>query len=291
MRNVLKYYYNLSFDEIKEYQDYAILKMEEKTYIFKKFIQDEEETKYISNLLYNNGIIVHSIIINNQNSIITEYNKERYILILLNKIHEEIDSNFFYVEVPNKEIDLGTLWSNKIDYYSHQISELALGRDFLINTFNYYIGMAENAIQIYNRAKASPLEVKCCVQHRRINYPNYNINYLDPTNMLIDVRIRDISEYIKSKFFSVGMNDKEVYDLISKYNFNEKEFNMLYARLFYPTYYFDIFEDEIINEEEEERITAYLKKRTDYEKFLYNIYLNMRNFYNIFEVEWIKKEL
>lgn len=291
MRNVLKYYYNLSFDQIKEYDDYAILEFEDKIYIFKKYIQEEEETKYIGNLLFNNGIITHTIIINNQDSILTDYNSEKYILLQLKNFKEEIGENFFYVEVPKKETDIATLWSNKLDYYAHQLHELGLGKEFLINTFNYYMGLAENAIQIYNRASESTEEVHYAISHRRMTYPNYSINYLDPTNMLIDVRIRDVAEYIKVKFFSSGITVQETYDLLSKYNVNSKEINYLYARLFYPTYFFDIFENDIIKGiEEEDKIYVFLNKHEEYEKYLYDLYLYLRDYFSIYEVEWLKKE-
>lgn len=289
MRNVLKYFYNIVIDEIKEYEDYGIIKSNNQIYIFKKYIQNEEETKYIVNILFNNHIPIHTIIINNQDSMLTKYNQDNYILLLLNETSTNLESDFFMIIVPNRENNINELWSQKLDYYMQQIRELALGKELLINTFNYYIGLAENAVAVYNRAINMAGNIQYAISHRRITYPNYTINYLDPTNMLIDIRVRDIAEYTKSKFFNGNMTTKELMDLIIKYNFNDKELNILYARLLYPTYYFDLFEDNILGEEDEDRILFYVEKRRDYEVFLYDIYMMLRNQHQIIEIEWLKK--
>lgn len=289
MRNVLKYFYNIVIDEINEYEDYGIIKSNDQIYIFKKYIQNEEETKYIVNILFNNHIPIHTIIINNQDSMLTKYNQDNYILLLLNETSTNLESDFFMIIVPNKENNINELWSQKLDYYMQQIRELALGKELLINTFNYYIGLAENAVSVYNRAINMAGNVQYAISHRRITIPNYTINYLDPTNMLIDIRVRDIAEYTKAKFFNGNMTTKELMELIIKYNFNDKELNILYARLLYPTYYFDLFEDNILGEEDEDRILYYVERRRDYEIFLYDIYMMLRNQHQVFEIEWLKK--
>lgn len=289
MRNVLNYYYNLSFDEIKEYSEYAILRKDANIYIFKKFIQNEEETKEIANILLQNNIPAHLIVINNKGEMLTDYNNDKYILILLKNVDIILNDDFFYIEVPSSDNNMAKMWERKIDYYSRQVRELALGKDLLINSFNYYVGMAENAIAMYNQAWASPGDVKFSISHRRIGYPNYAINYLDITNMLIDVRIRDISEYIKAKFFTDDVNVDEIDGFITRFNLSEKEIKLLYARLFYPTYYFDLFESIILGERDEQEILSLLNKRVSYEQFLDNIFNYFKEVYPLYEVEWIKK--
>lgn len=250
MRNVLSYYYNLSFDKITEYKEYSILECNAEVYVFKKSIQDIELTKKIVTYLESNNILTHKIIFNKEGEIETQYKNEKYVLLKLNKITDELDDNFFVLPVNGETINVASLWEEKINYYMRQISELSLGKELLIDSFNYYIGMAENAIAMYNRAYKADLP--CSVCHRRIRYPNYAINYLDPTNMLIDVRVRDLAEYIKSRFFygEITANDVEKY--IIKNRFMNEEINILYARLFYPTYYFDLFEDVIVDTEDEQ---------------------------------------
>ena len=288
MRNVLKYYYNLTFDDIEEHDDYAILRIMEDIYIFKKFIQDEEETKYISSLLIKNQIPVHLMVYNKENSLYTLFEKEKYVLIKLQNIAIEIDNDFIMIPTSANIVDVAGLWSKKIDYYMQQIRELGLGKEILINAFNYYIGMAENAISLYNRSMKLSGEVGYAISHRRIYYPNYSINYNDPTNMLIDIRIRDIAEYSKSRFFKSDFCVDNLIDMVYKYNLNNKEVNFLYARLFYPTYFFDIFEDAIISKKDSNDVLKILDKRKKYEEFLYAFYIKLKDKFDIFEINWIK---
>ena len=41
---------------------------------------------------------------------------------------------------------------------------------------------------------------ECAIQHYRMRVPVTKGEYFNPTNMLIDVSVRDIAEYIKARF-------------------------------------------------------------------------------------------
>ncbi len=289
MKNVLRYYYNLSVDELNEFAEYAIIRQEDDLFIFKKFMGDEEELKIITEELIKNNIPIHQIIINTLGNILTDYNAQKYILMHLNDIKTDIDLNFFQIYVPETNIDVAKLWSNKIDYCSRQVYELGLGKELLVNTFNYYVGMAENAVSIYNRAMKSNENLIYAITHRRINYPNYAINYFDVTNMTIDLRIRDITEYVKTRFYQDTINPIIVYDYALKNNLNNKEVNLLYARLLFPTYYFDLFEDIILDKKDEDELLKYIDKHEEYEKFLAQTFILLRKNYALYEIDWIKK--
>ena len=68
---------------------------------------------------------------------------------------------------------------------------------------------------------------------------------------------------------------------------------MLYGRLLYPTYYFDIYE-KIMNENySEDKLLDIIKKVDEYELFLKNVYYHIQKYSPIEGIEWIinKKEL
>ena len=46
--------------------------------------------------------------------------------------------------------DWGNLWSSKVDYLEYQMSELGKNFPTLLNSFSYYVGLAENAISYVN---------------------------------------------------------------------------------------------------------------------------------------------
>lgn len=289
MRNILWFYYQIRCEKIIEENGNYHIQEKNNEYIFKELAVPLEQLKIILEVLYYKQIPTLLLVVNTQGNLITEYNKKEYVLLKKVSLLQENYVDLTFVEVKEENNNIGEIWAKKIDYYMLQINEFGIHKEMLINSFNYYVGMAENAISIANRINATNVSFKYVVQHRRISRSTSLEEYFDPTTMVIDLRIRDISEYIKSKFLMDSVYIDEVDKIVNKYNLTENEMNMLYARLFFPTYYFDLFEDMIIDEEEEEKIVKILKKRESYERFLFDFYDFYKTKYNIFEIEWIRK--
>ena len=68
---------------------------------------------------------------------------------------------------------------------------------------------------------------------------------------------------------------------------------MLYARLLYPTYYFDIYEKVIEDLKEESELLDIINKVDEYELFLKEAYFELSRMHKIEQINWIinKKEL
>ena len=95
-----------------------------------------------------------------------------------NKVIDISEINFinYYNENINvhrilNRTDWGNLWSNKIDFFEHHISEVEKKYPVLKESLNYFIGLGENAIAY---VKNTNMEVKpsrydvLTVSHRRI---------------------------------------------------------------------------------------------------------------------------
>ena len=65
---------------------------------------------------------------------------------------------------------------------------------------------------------------------------------------------------------------------------------MLYARLLYPSYYFDIYEEIMNNGEDEEALIPIINKINDYELFLKEAYYEISKYTNLERIDWILKE-
>ncbi len=291
MRNILWYYYQIRCDETNENNQETIIKSNGAEYIFKELTIPEDLLKQIIEILYFNQIPSFVMVINKDKSLITKYNNKNFILLKKVPLLTKNIIDLTCIEVKIDKNDIGSTWAKKIDYFMLQLNEFGINKEILINSFNYYVGMAENAIAMANRINENNVEFKYVIQHARLSYPLSYEKYYDPTTMVIDIRIRDLSEFIKAKFFRDNITMNEIDNIIKKYNIDTNEANMLYARLFYPSYYFDLFEDMIIDKEDEEKIFQILKKRVEYEKLLREFYDFYKNSYNIYEVEWLKKEL
>ena len=44
------------------------------------------------------------------------------------------------------------------------------------------------------------------LSHRRVFYPNYKLNYLNPLSFVFDLEVRDVAEYLKAMFFKKDMD-------------------------------------------------------------------------------------
>ena len=65
---------------------------------------------------------------------------------------------------------------------------------------------------------------------------------------------------------------------------------MFFARLLYPSYYFDIYEKIMNNEESEEKLIKYIEKSKNYELFLQKVYLEIIKYAPIERIEWLMEK-
>ena len=88
------------------------------------------------------------------------------------------------------------------------------------------------------------------------------------------------------------MNDmtKELDDYFRYNVYSVYGIRVLFSRILYPSFYFDIYDDIISGKKNEKELNKIINKISEYEYFLYNIYLYLKRFYNIPEVNWIKKQ-
>jgi len=307
MKDSINYYYNFSISDVENWDYVYRFKINSDFFYFvpvKRTISEVEDLVSISRELKSKGINVHDIILNKFGKVITNVYNENYILLKPNgDIYEEYDLSF--IIKMNKSLVLNSdksklyrnswakLWSTKVDYFEYQIRELGKDRILILDSFSYYIGLAENAINYVNAttSKYNPSSNdKVTLAHRRINFPNYKLNFFNPLSFIFDLEVRDIASYIKSSFFA-GENALNDLKLVLKLNnFSIYSLQLLYARLLYPSYYFDIYEKIMNEEEDEEKLISIIDKAKDYEVFLKDAYNEIAKYALIDRVEWLLKD-
>lgn len=304
MKETLEYYYGLDIESIEELDGKYHFKIENQDYFFvfyNRGIEELEDIINVSNEMVKKGINVHKILINRNNSFLTKVGEYNYILFAVSNLNEEYDI-FDMVKISEKLVlnnnksnlyrnNWGTLWSEKIDYFEYQVRELSIEKDVVKNSFSYYVGMAENAISYVNNTnmKYGGDAYRIVLSHRRVFYPNYKLNYLNPLSFVFDLEVRDIAEYLKAMFFQKDISF--CLDELSSYlkirHLSLYEYQMLYARLLYPTYYFDVYEGVMNKNGDEEQLVNIIKKCDSYEKFLKKAYLEISKYAKIDKIEWI----
>ncbi len=309
MKRNIEYFYNIEIDNLDNNDYIYHFLYNGINHYFVPINRDDIEINDILSIsmeLKNKNIFVHDLVYNRNNTVITKLENISYVLI---KPYYKIDDIVDITDIYNyaNKISLNAekskiyrnnwekLWSSKIDYFENQINELGIDKKIIVDSFSYYIGLSENAIcyvNTVNRKYKNNLLSKITLQHRRLFYPNYTLNYFNPLSFIFDLQVRDIAEYLKSLFFKSddALLELEIYLKIAK--LSPYECSMLYGRLLYPSYYFDLYESIMNKEVDEEVLLPIINKVNEYELFLKQSYILISKYASIDKIEWImnKKE-
>ncbi len=306
MKENILYAYHINVENIKEYKEYSVFAWNEKTYYFTKLKRTKEEFKELLEVieeLEKKQIPVFSFIMNVNGSYLTLVNNENYVLVeVTNPLHE-----YSLVDMLERNSSLvlnakttalyrnswGNLWSEKIDYLEYQVSEMGKKYPIILNSFSYFVGLAENAICYVNNITAN-FDVKnmpIILCHKRISFPNYRLNYDNPLNYIFDLEVRDVAGYLKNMAFTD--EDLPLIELKAYLDLRKPDLvtcSMLFARLLYPSYYFDLHEKIINEDEEEEKLLLIIDQVEKQEKFLKKAWFLIRNYAPIEPIDWLIKE-
>ena len=296
MNNFIEYFYGIKVQNVIYNDKYYSFIYH--GYVYRLYIYENDidvSFLYDINKKLINNTLMSQIILNRDNEIVSSYNGISYILIKvfvnINKSIslEEISfiSNSFSKE--NLNINWGTLWSNKIDYLEDLINENGKNYPIIVDSFNYFVGMCENAIAYFNSITLDN-NYKYVVCHKKIKFDDMVDSLYNPLNITFDYKVRDVAEYIKNSFFNKNYNIfNEIIVYLNKNYLSFTEVKLLVARLLYPSFYFDMYEDILIDNKEEKIILNIISQLDDYEEYLDKIIIFFKNYYNIDEIEWIKK--
>lgn len=294
MSNFIEYFYNIKVDVIKNNDNYYSFIYD--GYVYKLYLYDGDNISLMIdiNKRLSGYTLISKIIFNRDNEPISMYNNVKYILIKLFAHNNKITldainylSNALYTTRLN--INWGMLWSNKIDYIEEIIAENGKKYPIIVNSFNYFIGLAENAISYYNNIQIDE-NYNYYLGHKCIRINDTDEVLYNPLNIIFDYKVRDIAEYIKNAFF---LDNKNIFNELNNY-FRHNELSitdvkLLIARILYPSFYFELYEDILINNVDEKIIVPIINALPKYEKYLSFVIAYFKNLYAIDEVLWLKK--
>ena len=298
MKNILEFYYNLSLEEeiLNRNGNYYFV-VNNNSFVFRPFYGNNNSiddiyklNNYLSNFSY-----IDKIILNKFNSPITKVKDNLYVLILLkgnNNINLSIISNLATIDIPSfKSLERNNwevLWGNLIDYYEMQIGQNEKKYPLIRESFDYFVGMGENAISYLVNTKK---EVKPNFYDKKVLSHNNLYNSLfDPLNIILDHKARDLAEYIKLSFFNNNQNIFKELDEYFYYNhYSFYGMRILFARIMYPSFYFKLYDEILSKKKEEKELNSIIKRIDEYELYLSNIYFYLRKYYDIPMIEWLKK--
>lgn len=305
MKNTINYYYNILVEDfIRTDKDYYFHLNNEEYHlvVFNRPYEDVEPVYKLNIEMKKIGCIVHEIIINKDKQVVTMINDIPYVLLKLCKYKNDRvflnDINYIQNMTFNIKFDKSLLrndwvklWGDKIDYYEYQISQLGKKYPILCDSLSYFIGLGENAISyIINNSKSDNNSLPI-VSHKRIRINDGSFEFYNPLNFVIDSRVRDVAEYIKNCFINDKLDFYEIKSYFNVSNFTSDEYMLLFSRLLFPTFYFDMYDEIINNNYNEEKIIKIIEKTYAYEDVLFNIYkfIVYEKKVQLEPIEWIIK--
>ena len=296
MKNIIEYYYNLRIDELHNKDDNYYFNINNNNFILKPYTGNIERSYdiYKLNTIMSNKFSIDNIILNKYNNPLTKINDNFYILTS-NKKEKKLTlpliSNMALNNINIESLERNkweVLWENKVDYYEMQLGENEKKYPLIRESFDYFVGLAENAISYLVNTK---LELKPTINDQKVvSHNNIEISLNEPSNLILDHKARDVAEYIKYSFFN---NNQNIFNELNEYFYHNYYspygIRVLFSRILYPSFYFNTYDKIISGKVEEQELNKIISKINNYEIYLYNIYLYLRKYYNIPSVDWLKK--
>ena len=158
MNNFIEYFYGIKVDKViynNKYYSFIY-----NGYVYRLYVYNDNRNNlkflYDTNKRLVGNTLMSEIIVNLENEILSSYNGVSYVLL---KIYVNINKSISLEEISfiskslykeNINVNWGVLWSNKIDYLEDLINENGKKYPLIVDSFNYFVGMAENAISYFN---------------------------------------------------------------------------------------------------------------------------------------------
>ena len=297
MNNAILFFFNINVSGIKKINDNYYFNYLNDNYGIYLYNRDIIDSVYLYNLnleVLNRGIGGYIIILTKNGDILFNYEDKYYVLMkfpsLTNRTITYNDILSFNIEVDSnkyKKLDKSnwsSSWSNKIDFIEYQFNQMRHKYLLIDSYIDYYIGLWENAISYFNNNASDNNKKYICHKRIPINMDLYE--FLNPLNFVVDFKERDIAEYLKSfvinKNFSLVLFDKYLNGI------PRESIILIISRLLFPSYFFDLYENIIIDKVSENKIIEIVNKNSNIIILLKHIFNRLANM-NIPYIDWIKK--
>lgn len=298
MKNAIRYYYNINPDEIHQINQTFKFHISNYYYILYPCNNTIEEINKLNDIyiyLNNNGIYCHKIIPNINKQIITIINNTQYVLLNIQIENRKINifDILYYINIKIdyknltkiKRYKWKNMWEEKIDYIEYQISQFGKKYPLVRESSDYFIGVAENCIQLLNNVNWPQNVV---ISHRRVTPNTTTEEFYNPFNFILDIKVRDLGEYIKTYIYENNIMDIIQY-VTDNLSLDKDELLLLFIRIMYPSEYIDEYEQIIENDTNENKMAKIIEKIDIYEKNIKKIYQHISRYTYIPEIDWLKK--
>jgi len=306
MKSAIESNYNLNVLQIFEHGKYKAFRTRRHMCLIAPVSQFDDEELYEmyqmgQHLLEKKERDVAMFVLTKQGTLTFEYEKQKYVLLQvpfyskplpsyslgrsLAQFHQNGRSLPLQLSKVNRIGKWKVLWERRIDqmevFWKGKISTKSLQSfdQLFIESFPYYLGLSENAIQylVDTELDDEPqlIDSATICHHRFTSSIWKDIPYKIPTDWVFDHAGRDIAEYIRDQY--LRQNRSFDAQFVEEYNrtapLSPFFWRLIYSRLIFPLHYFECIENYYLSSEDkrelyEEELKQILKKSNQYEQFL-----------------------
>ena len=306
MKNTINYYYNLNPNKINQIFNYYYFYIDNELYYFNVYTKNVKDVQAIYRFnqeLLSKNVLVNEIINNRTGTILTYVNQIPYLLTKVNininkpiKLYEISYLSRIPISYPNElmRANWANLWINKIDYLEYHQEQNYQKYPLLSSSFNYFVGLSENAISYLNQTVS-----KLKPEKSDIGVLSHDVMLLDDTvyglydsqNIIIDHKARDLAEYIKISFFKDNYSIFDELDEYFKYHyFSFYGIQLVVARVLWPSFYFEVYDGILRNQLNESVVLKITSRIDEYEKYLADVFSYFHKYYAIDDIAWLKRK-
>ena len=299
MKNVINNFYKLFPVKLYSTDNGFRFFVKDYEYLFMTYSGDVSNLNVladVSNRLYYKKIYVNTFVPTVLGNLFAEVDGENYVLL---RINGALRDNYTLKDVSKFNYSLSSynynlnikpwylVWSDKVDLLENTIADLNKEYPLLQEIFPYYLGMAENAISYCKDVFLKEDKLLITINHNRVGVDNTFLYLYNPLTFTFDYDVRDIAEYIKNKFIFHSFDFSEIEELLNSHKFSRSSLMLLFARLMYPSYFFDLCKLILEGEKDESVLDKVILKSEEYEDLLNDIYFLINKYYNIPKIEWL----
>lgn len=302
MKNVINFYYQINIENIHLANGIYYFTYQNTSYEFVPYDKNPQNLIPIYQLnqaLSTRGSYYDEIILTKEHTPYVFVDQKCFCLLKKSPV---VNDRMSFYDITFREIPVtesmkslirfpwDSFWIQKLDYLENILNHQDKTSQNVLSTFLYYMGLAENAIQ-YVHSISSKIERtkedKLVVSHHRIDARGSVKDLYSPLNLVLDYKARDVAEYLKSLFFYNEYDLGEIEEYIVGLNFSNFEYALLFGRLLYPSFFFDICDEFLQEKIDEKQIILLGERREEYRIYLKEIYYMIRKKVYIEEVRWI----
>ena len=193
----------------------------------------------------------------------TFYNSKYYVLIKKNNYSFSISYLYYPISFYSTYINWRDQWIRKRDYIYNYYLTIKGKYNIIDESISYYLTLFDYSIYLL---KDFSFDGLVSIQHNKMNIDDY----FNPFNLRLDYRERDFAEYLKGIFFSNEYKNIDYKSIINR-GIGIFRYELVISRMIFPSYYFDLFDNIVLNNKEQSILNEILNRQSEYNNYIKNI--------------------